>query len=141
MKQLEQVVLGWDELEAVRLADLEGLDHERSGKLMGVSRQTFGRIVARARAKTAEALLAGKALVIEEGNVAMTGVDARHFECDQCRKPFEEPFGTGRPEACPHCGSESLKRVAEERGSGPGRGRGHGGPCTGRSRRTRRGES
>ncbi len=67
LTELNEVVLAADELEAVRLADLEGLYHEAAAARMGVSRQTFGRIVAAARAKVAEALVKGMALRIETG--------------------------------------------------------------------------
>ncbi len=66
---LEEVVLTLDELEALRLADLEGLHHDEAGLRMGVSRPTFGRVVEAARRKVADALTRGKALRIEGGPV------------------------------------------------------------------------
>jgi uncharacterized protein len=63
--ELEEVSLTIDELEAVRLADLEGRYHEDAAAEMKVSRATFGRIVKDARHKIAEALIQGKALRIE----------------------------------------------------------------------------
>ena len=69
MGELEVISLGLDEAEALRLADLEGLYQEQAAEQMGVSRVTFGRILQKARAKLAEALLEGKALVIGEGPV------------------------------------------------------------------------
>jgi len=68
---LEEVVLGLDEAEALRLADLESLYQEAAARSMGVSRQTFGRIVETARHKVADAILNGKALRIEGGEVAI----------------------------------------------------------------------
>ena len=62
---LEEVVLGPDEAEALRLADLEGLYHEAAARSMGVSRPTFGRILENARRKTALAILNGKILRID----------------------------------------------------------------------------
>jgi uncharacterized protein len=67
---LEEVVLGLDEVEALRLADLEGLEQEDVGKRMGVSRGTVGRLLARAHRTVADALLRGKALRLEGGPVA-----------------------------------------------------------------------
>jgi len=61
----ELVALEPDEIEALRLADLEGLYQERAARIMGVSRQTFGRILERVHKKVADALLNGKALKIE----------------------------------------------------------------------------
>jgi uncharacterized protein len=63
--QLEEVSLSLDELEAIRLADYEGLYHEEAGLRMKVSRATFGRILTEARHKVAEAIVDGKALRIE----------------------------------------------------------------------------
>lgn len=65
MRELQEVILDADELEAIRLADLEGMYQEDAATAMGVSRQTFGRIVSSARKKVAEGLVHGKALRIE----------------------------------------------------------------------------
>ena len=64
MRDLEEVAMAPDEIEAIRLADLEGLYQADAAARMGVSRQTFGNIIARARQKVASALLGGKALRI-----------------------------------------------------------------------------
>jgi predicted DNA-binding protein (UPF0251 family) len=64
--ELGEEVLGVDELEAIRLADLDGLYHEKAAKQMRVSRATFGRILENARRKIAKTLVEGKALRIEE---------------------------------------------------------------------------
>lgn len=68
-RELEEVLLGFDEAEALRLADLGGLYQEAAARSMGVSRQTFGRIVETARHKVADAVLNGKALRIEGGEI------------------------------------------------------------------------
>jgi predicted DNA-binding protein (UPF0251 family) len=59
--------IGLDELEAIRLADREGLYQDAAAQRMGVSRQTFARILARARATVAECLLEGATLLVETG--------------------------------------------------------------------------
>ncbi len=64
---LETVELAPDELEAIRLADFEELYQEQAAEQMGVSRQTFGLIIARAHKKIAEALTQGKAIRVEGG--------------------------------------------------------------------------
>lgn len=68
LRILDEVRLGADELEALRLADWEGLYHEVAAKRMGVSRATFGRIVESARKKVADALVSGKAICIVKGH-------------------------------------------------------------------------
>ena len=72
--ELEELVLSLDEFEAIRLADLEGMYHEEAARRMGVSRQTFGRILCAARRKTADALVNVKLLKIEGGAVERDGV-------------------------------------------------------------------
>lgn len=66
---LEVEELRLDELEALRLADLEGLYQEAAAERMGVSRPTFARILARARATVARALIEERVLVVGEGPV------------------------------------------------------------------------
>lgn len=66
MRQLEEIVLDADELEAVRLSDMEGMYHEEAARQMDISRQTFGRIITSARKKIAEALVEGKAIRLGE---------------------------------------------------------------------------
>ena len=53
-----------DEVEAMRLTDVDGLYQAEAAERMGVSRQTLGAIVARAHKKVARAILEGKALRI-----------------------------------------------------------------------------
>ncbi|MBI5834241.1 MAG: DUF134 domain-containing protein [Armatimonadetes bacterium] len=71
MARLAAIAMTLDELEALRLADLEGLYQAAAAERMGISRPTFGRIVASARRKTADALVNGKALLIEGGPVVV----------------------------------------------------------------------
>lgn len=69
LADLEEVVLAEDELEAMRLADVEGMYHETAAEQMKVSRPTFGRILAQARRAVAAAVTQGKAIRIEGGEV------------------------------------------------------------------------
>ncbi|MGD8286179.1 MAG: DUF134 domain-containing protein, partial [Desulfobacterales bacterium] len=59
--ELEEMVLSEDELEAIRLADLEGFYQEKAANEMNISRQTFGNIIRAAHKKIADALMYGKA--------------------------------------------------------------------------------
>lgn len=67
LSDLQEIGLGLDELEAIRLADLEGLYQEDAAKKMNISRQTFGNIIAAAHKKIADAIVNGKALKISGG--------------------------------------------------------------------------
>lgn len=62
LKNLRQIPLEPDELEALRLADLLGLTQEQGANKMGVSRSTFQRILASARRQVALCLVEGAAL-------------------------------------------------------------------------------
>ena len=62
---LEEVSLQLDELEALHLADYEGLYHEEAALRMNISRATFGRILEGARRKIVGAIIHGNALRIE----------------------------------------------------------------------------
>ena len=64
LRDLEQVILYRDEIEAMFLCDGENLNQEEAGKRMGISRGTIQRLLARARKKTIEAIVLGKALAI-----------------------------------------------------------------------------
>lgn len=82
----EKVTLTVEELETVRLCDLEGLDQDDAAKSMNVSRATFQRTLYQARKKIAEALCAGKEIEIGGGNyeLAQRPCGCRK-RCKSCR--------------------------------------------------------
>jgi predicted DNA-binding protein (UPF0251 family)/predicted Fe-Mo cluster-binding NifX family protein len=67
--ELEEVVLGNDELEAIRLKDLLGMSQDEAAREMQISQPTFHRLVLTARQKIADAFVNGKAVRIEGGNI------------------------------------------------------------------------
>ncbi len=69
LRVLAEVTLKLDELEALRLADLNGMYQEQAAQRMKISRPTFARIVEAARRKVADVLVNGKALRVEGGPV------------------------------------------------------------------------
>ena len=111
---LAEVKLSIDGLEAIRLADVEGLEQEKASKRMKVSRQTFGRILSNARRLIADAVVNGKALQIEGGDIVMA--TKRKFRCSVCAHTWELAYGTGRPSNCPQCRSKNIHRAEEDRG-------------------------
>jgi uncharacterized protein len=124
-RELEQIALTLDELEAIRLTDLEGLYQEQAAGKMNISRQTLGNIVTSAHRKIADFLVNGKILKIDGGKVQMM---KRCFTCTDCQHEWLVPCGTDRPMECPVCKSVSVHRSPEDRG-GKGRhrcGQGHG---------------
>jgi predicted DNA-binding protein (UPF0251 family) len=117
---LDEVVLSVDEFEAIRLADLEGLYQELAAEKMSVSRQTFGRIVAAAHQKVAEALVRGKALKIEGGAIEIA--ESKAFICGRCRHAWEPADDRGGNMKCPSCSSGDIRADGNARGRGRGGG-------------------
>jgi len=109
MCQLEEVVLGLDELEALRLADLEGLYQEQVAERMGVSRPTVGRILEAAHRKVAEALIRGKAIRLAGG--AVERLPAVALCCRGCGHAWQVPGGTPAHGRCPGCGGGEVARA------------------------------
>lgn len=62
---VEHVTLELEEVESLRLMDLEHLDQKQCADRMGISRTTFQRIYKNARQKVAESIVEGKQLLIE----------------------------------------------------------------------------
>ena len=65
MSEVERIPLSLEELEALKLCDLDDLTQEEAGARMGVSRGTVQRILSVARKKVAMALTKGSAIVFE----------------------------------------------------------------------------
>lgn len=65
MSEIAQIPLSRDELEALKLCDLDDLTQEEAGRKMRVSRGTIQRILSGARRKVAQALTQGGAIVFE----------------------------------------------------------------------------
>ena len=70
----EAIDMTVDELEVLRLCDLEGLNQEAVAKHMGIARATVAAICSRAHRKVANALVNGRALIIEGGNIAYSPI-------------------------------------------------------------------
>lgn len=86
MYLLEEVSLEIDEWEALRLADFEELYQTEAAKRMGISRQTFANIIARARHKVADALIHGKALKISHAPSDEASVVAPNTQPEESAK-------------------------------------------------------
>lgn len=109
------LILGIEELEAIRLKDMCGFDQFECATQMGLSRPTFQRLLQTARNKVASALVEGRTITIKGGNYMEK---RRTFECAQCNHIWEE--GTfsengkrGYEIACPKCGGMEKYRIIE----------------------------
>lgn len=94
---LESVILQYDEYESIRLLDYEGLNQEQAAAQMNVSRPTLTRIYEQARKTIAQALVTGKMILIEGGEV--------HFETQwfRCKRCFKLVDGLQNHTRCGHC--------------------------------------
>jgi predicted DNA-binding protein (UPF0251 family)/predicted Fe-Mo cluster-binding NifX family protein len=72
MRVLEENCLSLEEIEAIRLRDMEHLQQVECAQVMNISRPTYQRVLASARRKIADSLLSGKALRIEGGNYELS---------------------------------------------------------------------
>ncbi len=126
LTQLEESILTRDELEAIRLHDLEQIEQIKAAKKMKISQSTFHRTLVEARKKIADALVNGKSIRIEGGNIKMLqgtgrgqgagrgagrgfgrmGQPPTECVCPKCG--YKEPKIRGvtcRSKTCPKCGT------------------------------------
>ncbi len=75
LNKLEEIVLTLDELETLRLSNIEKLSQTDAAKRMDIHQSTFQRTLTRAREKTTDALVNGKAIKIQGGEYKMPGRD------------------------------------------------------------------
>lgn len=132
----EEIVLTVEELEAIRLKDVEDLDQTECAQRMQVSRPTFQRILDSARAKVASALTRGVALRVAGGTFDF----AQSGWCPHCRREVvlrataPDADAAGGEPMCPACGGPLTK---PERASPPLTGGPPGARHCGRRRRCR----
>lgn len=105
-RMVEKNVLSLDQVEALRLADMERMSQEEAARQMGISRATFGRIIASARKKVADALINGKGITYSGGNYQ---VQAGWFYCRSCGFRWRGGYQPGML-TCRTCGDTGVER-------------------------------
>ena len=108
MHKIEEMCLSIEEVEAIRLKDLEGLEQAEGAKMMNISRPTFHRVLNSAHQKIAEALFSGKAIKIGGGNFE---VPPCHFNCINGHQ-WDVSFKAGEkelPHICPICQTTDIR--------------------------------
>ncbi len=110
LPEVDKNVLKLEELEAIRLKDLEGMEQEECAARMEVSRPTFQRILISAREKIADSLINGKTILIEGGNFTLNICPVK---CSNCGKEWMESYenldAIKRGEyVCPNCRSSEV---------------------------------
>ena len=100
-----EYILKIEELEAIRLKDVEGLSQEACADKMNVSRQTFQKIIDSARNKVALALTGGAGIRIAGGSFVTKKCKIQCMDCQHIYEPnFEDDKVT-----CPVCGSRRIQ--------------------------------
>lgn len=88
MGKIQSVDLQVEELEAVKLCDMEGISQESASGRMGISQPTLSRLLASGRKKLAEGIVMGRAIRISGGNYK---VDPSRWKGRCCRgRKFRE---------------------------------------------------
>ncbi len=100
-----EVMLHYEEYEAIKLCDYDKLSQEEASKMMHVSRPTFTRIYQSAKQKLAKALVEVSIISIEGGNVI---IDLVWYRCAACDIAFS--INNGNKTNCPLCGSEDVTK-------------------------------
>lgn len=68
MINLKETILSFDELEAIRLIDSQGMEQSKAGKKMKISQSTLSRLLKIGRKKLADAITNGQAIKIQGGD-------------------------------------------------------------------------
>ncbi|MFW5788198.1 MAG: DUF134 domain-containing protein [Halanaerobiales bacterium] len=127
MRNLSEVNLRMEEVEAIRLKDIKELTQQECSEKMNVSRPTFQRILTSARKKIAKALLKGKAIRFKGGDYKLV---SGKYKCSNCGEIINisssSPYsGSGRGgrgrgpgwrnrHSCPNCEQFSLQYIENE---------------------------
>ena len=93
----EDVIINFEEYEALNLCDYELLTQAEAARLMNVSRPTLTRIYESVRRKIAKAFVEGSCIHFEGGNVFI----ANWFKCAKCKITFTLP--ENQEKHCPFC--------------------------------------
>ncbi|MDD5605334.1 MAG: DUF134 domain-containing protein [Dehalococcoidales bacterium] len=106
----QPIVLLPEEIEALRLVEVEGLYQAQACEEMGVARSTFQRILTEARQKVAVALIEDM-VILAPGNSGR-GIRVR-WKCYNCgtvwRVVYHDTYQ--EPEECPNCTSHAIREA------------------------------
>lgn len=107
-KKFDSIILKYDEYEAIRLLDYEGMTQEQAAAQMNISRPTLTRIYENARNTTAKAFVEGKVILIEGGNVCFNG---DWFRCTRCHKLIDGLENHVKCAGCCNYSTNELKAL------------------------------
>ncbi|MBP2625879.1 MAG: hypothetical protein H6Q68_590 [Firmicutes bacterium] len=117
LHEIDEMILTIEEMEAIRLADIEQLDQAAAADSMEISRPTFHRIVNLAHQKIASALWQGQALRVDGGKFRIARqcqTDLSHCFCLNCTHKCTVPHAAGECchdlLSCPTCQNFTASR-------------------------------
>jgi uncharacterized protein len=97
-----EVIINYEEYEALNLCDYELLKQTEAAKLMNISRPTFTRIYESVRRKIAMAFIEGSMIQFEAGNSTVSD----WLKCDNCHISFTP--ASSLEKRCPICKSALI---------------------------------
>jgi predicted DNA-binding protein (UPF0251 family) len=97
-----EVLISFEEYEALNLCDDELLTQAEAASLMNVSRPTFTRVYESVRRKIAKAFVEGSCIRFSNGNTELV----TWFRCPKCQISFTIPEND--QVCCPFCKEEAL---------------------------------
>ena len=101
-KKGADVLINFEEYEALKLCDYELMTQAEAAELMNISRPTFTRMYESARRKIAKAFVEGSNIRFEGGNFDI----ARWFRCDKCSITFS--LAENQKRCCPFCKNDVI---------------------------------
>lgn len=104
-KAAAEVLIRFEEYEALNLCDYELLTQAEAARMMNVSRPTFTRIYGNVRRKIARAFVEGRPVRFEGGDVEI----APWFHCSACQISFS--LKDKSPGECPLCRSQNISQT------------------------------
>jgi predicted DNA-binding protein (UPF0251 family) len=137
-----EVTLSFEEFEAIRLSDFEGLGQAQGAVQMGVSRQTFGRVLKSARFAVSKALVKGFQLKVTGGCYRVRGHGHAHgqvkgaggqrrgrsgINCNRMEQQMEDTGGSNMIENSKPLQQQDNNNSNRNPGVGQGQGKGQGG--------------
>lgn len=109
-RPINEIILGLDEYEALKLCDYDSLTQAQAAEIMGVSRPTLTRIYSSCRSKIASAIVEGRGILIQGGKIDF---DDSWYRCDDCKTVFND-VTEGQNIRCPRCASTVFFQIGLE---------------------------
>jgi uncharacterized protein len=117
--KLKETILSFDELEAIRLIDSEGMEQSKAGKKMKISQSTLSRLLKSGRKKLADAITNGHSIKIKGGDFKMVQTKGRGLGLGQGKRngrglgKGKFAAGPGGECVCPKCGYKETHQLGQ----------------------------